>query len=51
MEDINFTVVAFSIAAYIIGALSGYKSGFIRAIQSIPVTVLKISDDLDVEEK
>jgi len=52
MENIfNFMHVAgFSIAAYLLGTVSGKKTGFIRAIKSMPVTVLEISENLQLKE-
>lgn len=53
MENINFLqIIAFSSIAFLIGLTYGRKAGFVQAIRSIPITVLKIdSESLTLEEQ
>ena len=44
-------VITFSAVAYLLGYTAGKKTGFIRAIRSIPVTVLEISEELHLSER
>lgn len=41
----------FSLIAYALGYISGRKEGFIKAYQEMPVTVLKISNELSLEKE
>jgi hypothetical protein len=52
MENINYLqVLAFSAGAYLVGFRAGRKTGYIEAIKSIPITVLKIDESLILEEE
>ena len=51
MESLTILqILAFSTAAYLVGYSTGRKVGYIKAIKSIPITVLKISNELELEE-
>jgi len=52
MESITILqLLVFSAVAYLLGYTAGKKTGFIRAIRSIPVTVLEISEELHLSER
>ncbi len=44
-------VAVFSAIAYLMGYINGHKVGYIKAIKSIPITVLKIDESLTLEEE
>ena len=44
-------VAVFSAIAYLMGYSNGHKVGYIKAIKSIPITVLKIDESLTLEEE
>lgn len=52
MENINILqILAFSAAAYLLGHRTGKKVGFIQAVKSMPLTLLRISDDIQLKEE
>jgi hypothetical protein len=51
MENINILqILAFSAAAYLLGHRAGKKVGFIQAVKSMPLTLLRVSNDIQLEE-
>jgi|JYMV01.1.fsa_nt_gi hypothetical protein len=52
MESITILhLLVFSAVAYLLGYTAGRKTGFIKAIRSIPVTILEISEELHISER
>jgi hypothetical protein len=51
MENINILqILAFSAAAYLLGHRAGKKVGFIQAVKSMPLTLLRVSDNIQLKE-
>jgi len=52
MENIEFIqILAFSLVAYLFGFSAGQKVGYIAAVKAMPITILKLSNDLTLEEQ